>query len=275
MNAKLVAIPAVLLFALAGCGTKDPTGKLENANFATPLAASIDLFYQPFTNGGNPLPTQGPVNATCLQNTPSAPADPSGSVHRCKGPYTTIKVSAENLPAPNGATYAVILVGPGRAPYNIGPLDASQPNATISINATADLSGAFDHAELRLDDFLYGTAPVGSGKATAAGMAASGKFTLSAGVNALTVVGGFTGNSFDVTVAGLPATNGTYTGMLYLPNPDGTVASTPTEMFPIRMDGVYHFEPKAHQISEYAQFHIHFEQSKLNLYKANIVQDAA
>jgi hypothetical protein len=122
----------------------------------------------------------------------------------------------------------------------------------------------YDKVELRLDDFLYAVAPTGAGLQ---------HFALAPGVNGLTVTGSYVAHNLEVSVSGLAATNGTYMGMLYLPNPDGTVQSTPTESFPIGADGTFKYESKAHVIGDFVQFHVHFGESKLNLYKAKITPD--
>ncbi len=265
MQAKLVASAAIFLFVLAGCSSAEPAGKLENMNFVTLIDAKVDIFYQPFDNGGNPAPPTLPANATCAQNTPSLPADPTGTIRPCKGPYTTIRVSANSPPDPADGTYAAFLTGAGKVPFAVGALVLTGSNYTVAKNETRDLSGQYDKVELRLNDFVYGVA------STAAGV--GGAFTLAPGANGVTVTGTFTGNTLKVQVSGLPV-NGTYMGNLYLNGPDGNVLANAAESFPINGDGSYEYSGKSHQMNEFVQFHIHVGMSKINLYKASIKPDA-
>lgn len=273
MQAKFVALAAVLLFALAGCSSKEPTGKLESLNFATPVMGKADLFYQPFANSNQASGLPSPANSTlqCAQG-----SDPTGQlpVAHCKGPYTTISVTMSDLfKEGTGQTYQVSLTGPGKAPLAIGTLAGgagSPSNVTVAKNVTADLSGKYDKVEVRLNDFLYAVASAGSAAAPAAGSRVTNALTLAPGVNAVTVTGTYTGHHLEVMVANLAPTNETYMGMLYMPNADGTAQSAPTESFAIKGDGTVTYDSQAHAISDFVQFHIHVGESKLNLYKAHI-----
>lgn len=256
----------LLSFTLAGCSDPAPTGKLANLNFATPVGGQAVVDYQPFEGanpgGGAPDPLNGTLQCAQDQVPPGPVPSP---LPPCKGPWTAVQVNLANAAEPGAGTYNVYLTGPAATPRQIGTLTMTGTNATMApFNVTQDLSGVYDKVEVRLDDFLLAVAPATEGPQMLA---------LAAGVNTVTAEGTYVGSKLDVTIAGLPASNATYMGALYLRNPDGSVAAAPAEMFPVT-NGPRSYESKAHAIVDFAEFHVHVGDSKVNLYKASIVPDA-
>lgn len=252
MRTMAFAAFAVSLMALAGCSSPDLQGTVErDATHQQAAAGSATIVYQPFVGqnaaGGLPSPLNGTLQCAQGQAPGQVPVD------RCKGPYTDVKANFTGLPEPGTLAYSFRLAG---VDQEIGT-DADGGDATFAKNVSADLSGKVTGLELYLGDYLLMTAP-----------AAGGKFEFTPTVTGVTVQGTFVGSTVELTVFGLPPSNETYQGRLYLPG-----ATDSTERFTVT-NGKNTYTTTQHPVAEYGEFHIHLGDSRLNLYKAAIhVQD--
>jgi hypothetical protein len=276
MNKAFFAFACMLVVALSGCSSKVTTGQIQDMHHTQPFHGAATNVYQPFT-GANPLsgsPVGDPSgkNLQCAQDN-STVADPTGTLHHCKGPYTVISANFTDLPLPDAAGWALWLVN-ATGSMQVGPLVAgnasipSMPNTgafQVSHNFSVDYTNQFTTLELRLGNFVYATAPAA---------VAIQQFVPAAGLSGVRATGGYDSHKLTVEVSGLPA-NSTYTGYLYPYQADGkTPSTTPTESFPVQ-NGPNSYESPTHAISDFAQFHIHVGTSKLNLFKSTILPPGA
>ncbi|MEA3189733.1 MAG: hypothetical protein QOD77_315 [Thermoplasmata archaeon] len=245
MQKLLFAAVAAVLVAFAGCAAPDLEGTVEpNRAHQQAAAGAATVVYQPFTGqnaaGGLPAPLNGTLQCGQGNLPPQVPAD------RCKGPYTDVKATFSGLPEPGSLAYTLKVVGVAEA---VGT-SSTGGNVSFAHNYTTDLSGQATGLQLWLGDFLYMTgAPNG------------GAFAFPTGVTGVTVQGAFVGSNAKFNVVGLPPSNETYMGRLYLPG-----AADAVEEFPVHNGDNEHVAKRP--AAEYGEFHVHLGDSKLNLAKA-------
>lgn len=235
----------VALAFLAGCSDAPPAGDLVAAGTTLPYEGTATNAYQA---ASSPDPTG---NGLC-----APPAVPVDELH-CVDAKTTITVHLMELPEPDGNGYAVVLTG-ASGEKNLGNLvPATGGMYDFSYEIDEDYSTMYDTIQVRMGDFLYATAPAAEGAQV---------FSLAPGVNGVTATGSYDGKMLDVDVQGLPE-GSSYTGRLYILGEDGVLNNVATfDLAP----GANHYEDEDRNIGDYAEFHIHVGNSKINLYKATI-----
>lgn len=255
----LVALAAILLVTLAGCGAKVPVGALAALPSPVAITGTVDNHYVPFNNGGNPAGQAPPPAGTTLQcvqdKSPTPP--PSGAPQECTPASTRITANFTGLPVPE-VPYSLWFAAGSDPALKIDDLKVAGETATVNKTFTTDLTGKYPALELRMGDFVYATASAAAGPQT---------FAPAQGLTGVDAKGTFDGKKLTLTVSGLPASNATYVGRLY--TAAGVASKTAAESFSVT-NGAVSYESKDHNIGEYVQFHIHVGTSMINLYKADL-----
>jgi hypothetical protein len=268
MARPTVLVLGILSFALlAGCSKAPPSGTLAVGEPALTLDGTSDLKYTAFSSGGNPtgvIPTAGNTTQCAQDQSPTPP--PGGLVTKCTQASTVVHAHFMALPAPGTEVYELFLAQGTTATKE---MDVGQvvvdTNNMWDLNKTypQDLEKHFQSVELRLGPFVVAVAP--------AAQSGSEKFAVPKDLAAIEAKGTYKGKVLSVDVSGLPG-NGTFVGRLYTQDAKTCLLSV-KETFPLH-NGANSFTATSLNIAQYAQFHIHVNDSLINLYKANVSSTA-
>ncbi|HET6398920.1 MAG TPA: hypothetical protein VFH47_05145 [Candidatus Thermoplasmatota archaeon] len=264
VKASLIAIP-LLAAILAGCSDGPPTGELAAASSPVSVdgaaAVQVRARVDPL-NDQRPGPAL-PPDVACAGNQlpPQLPADQ----FRCVDPRTDVNITFRSL-ASGTQSYTAYGLVPGGQEELLGPLaPTSQPadqnghlTHTLNLTFPADMSAAYTQLQVRLGDVVVAQAPWQPGS--------QAYFELNSTLSQVTATGSYRGRELTLDVQGLPPT-GTFHGYLY--RADETGALQQVQQFPNLTNGEQTLTAPQ-DISDYAEFHIHLADSRINLFKATI-----
>lgn len=256
---KFLAASMLAFTLLAGCSEAPPAGTLTDLSFSPPVAGDASFDYQAFTGDQT---SDVPVVGGNLQCQAPGPAGPV--ITPCKDPYTDIKFNA-TLPLGGDQTWSIYLLN-ATSELLVTELTEGAAEGNVAVhtgakNYTEDMTGRYTSVQVRLGSFVYAAADVKEGANPVALVREASLVTVTDAK--------FEGRTLTATVAGLPA-NATFVGNLYLRDEAGMAHSEPAESFAIDGNGPITYTSSQRNLSEFAEFHIHVGQSKVNLYKAAI-----
>lgn len=263
-----LALAAVLL--IAGCAAPVPEGTIvaDQEAFASETAGEANVTYTEFrspandTAGGAP----GTIDEATGQDVQCAGDEPAGSApgseeYQCTYPSTAVMVGFTSLPDPGTSTYSAWFVGPeeeleiGALEFNEHGQHADPPEPTYGVNVTFEgenHEGKYEAIELRLGAVALARASASGG---------TNAFTILPELLSVNATLSWVGMEMTVSVEGLPE-GAEATGWLVAMDPVQEELVHETSI-PLGNGTTTATAPKP--LAEYAEFHVHLGDSKVNL----------
>jgi hypothetical protein len=262
----LIGVMLAASLVIAGCAAPVPEGTVvaDQEAFSEVTVGNVTVNYTAFhspandTAGGVP----GTVGGATGQDVECAGDDaPAGDEYKCTHPSTAVMVGFPGLPEPGTSTYSAWFVGP-EGELEIGPLvfnehgmHESPPQPTWGVNVTfqgENLDGMYESIEVRLGSQPVVRAPASAG---------TNAFAIVPELASVTATLSWVGMELTASVDGLPE-GAEATAWLVVMDPIQGELVHETE-FPVGNGTATATAPRP--IAEYAEFHVHLGDSKINL----------
>lgn len=266
MHAKSTLLLGILLVGslLAGCADEVPpvTIDADQEGVTAATSGNVAIVYQDAHSPANEstMGATGTVDETTDQDTScAADEDPTGSSaeYQCTPAATVVNVSFESLPLPGTSAYKAFLVG-NEGELELGDLAFNEHaehmgGPMFAVNATLpeNVNGMYDRVEVRLGSLVLAWAPATGG---------TNPFTVNPAVLAVSVSISYQGTQLTVNAENLPE-GADPVGWLVEVDMDGEKVHA--VQFPINGNATQFTAERP--ITEFAEFHVHVGDSKINM----------